>query len=175
MSARRELTEIRPKEISEGQRNSTLTSFAGSMRNRGMSKEAIEVALLTENELRCDPPLPQEDVKTIAQSIGRYPPYCAEYGELILLNLADVQREDVQWVWQGRIPRGKLTLFDGDPGTGKTCVSLAIATAVTRGLALPGDDCGLNGTVLILTAEDGLGDTVKPRLEDMGADTSKVI
>src|SRR5262249_34021501 len=68
-----------PERISEGQRNSTLTSFAGSMRNRGMSKEAIEVALLTENELRCDPPLPQEDVKTIAQSIGRYPPYCAEY------------------------------------------------------------------------------------------------
>lgn len=59
--------------IAEGARNSGLTSLAGSMRRRDMGEEAILVALLKENETRCSPPLPEAEVRTIAQSISRYP------------------------------------------------------------------------------------------------------
>jgi len=91
-------------------------------------------------------------------------------GRLVLVNLSEVAREEVEWVWASRIPRGKLTLIEGDPGFGKSWLSLAIAAPLTRGIVLSGPA----GNVLILTAEDGLGDTVRPRLEDMGADLRRV-
>jgi hypothetical protein len=60
--------------IVEGQRDSTLTSIAGTMRRRGLSLEAIEAALKVENQTRCDPPLPEETIAKISRSIGGYPP-----------------------------------------------------------------------------------------------------
>jgi len=60
--------------IHEGERNTTLTSLAGSMRRRGMAPEAIEAGLLAENKTRCDPPLPEREVQRIAASVGRYQP-----------------------------------------------------------------------------------------------------
>jgi hypothetical protein len=60
--------------IPQGQRNQTLASLAGSMRKRDMTQEAIELALLAENRNRCDPPLSDAEVRTIAHSVGRYAP-----------------------------------------------------------------------------------------------------
>jgi hypothetical protein len=60
--------------IREGQRNSSLTSLAGGMRQKGLSQSAIEAALLVENQKRCEPPLPESEVLRIAKSVGRYPP-----------------------------------------------------------------------------------------------------
>ena len=60
--------------IHEGRRNAHLTSLAGSMRRRGMSQSAIEAALQKENQERCDPPLPEIEVRQIAQSVGKYQP-----------------------------------------------------------------------------------------------------
>jgi hypothetical protein len=60
--------------IPEGQRNHTLTSLGGTMRRRGMSQSTIEAALLEENRQRCNPPLPDEEVITIAASVSKYPP-----------------------------------------------------------------------------------------------------
>jgi len=60
--------------IPAGQRNQTLTSLAGTMRRRGMAEEAIEAALLKTNELECQPPLPENEVKAIATSVSRYSP-----------------------------------------------------------------------------------------------------
>jgi hypothetical protein len=67
-----------PERIVEGQRNEMFASLAGSMRRRGMSEEAIEAALVAENAGRCDPPLPEDEVKAIARSVARYP--AAEHG-----------------------------------------------------------------------------------------------
>jgi DNA replication protein DnaC len=53
--------------------------------------------------------------------------------------MTTVEEEEIDWLWQARIPRGKLTLFDGDPGVGKSYVSLAIVAAISRGNALPFD------------------------------------
>jgi putative DNA primase/helicase len=63
-----------PATIAEGERNATLTSLAGSMRRRGCGEAAIQAALLAENATRCDPPLPESEIATIARSIGRYAP-----------------------------------------------------------------------------------------------------
>ena len=61
-----------PEKIVEGERDCTLTSFGGSMRRRGMTPEAIEAALLKENAARCDPPLPEAEVRKVARSVSRY-------------------------------------------------------------------------------------------------------
>jgi putative DNA primase/helicase len=94
----------------------------------------------------------------------------------VVVQLSDVQREEVRWRWPLRLPFGKLTIIEGDPGTGKSYLTMAIATAVTRGDPLPGDcERYEPQRVLVLSAEDGLADTIRPRLEDMGADLNFVL
>ena len=85
------------------------------------------------------------------------------------LSIADIQPTEVEWLWKPYIPLGKLTLFDGDPGVGKSWASCALVAAVTRGTGLPGVMDTEPRNVLMLSAEDGLGDTIRPRLEALGA------
>jgi hypothetical protein len=93
--------------------------------------------------------------------------------------LADVQPEQVEWLWAGRVPRGMITLLDGDPGLGKSTITLDLAARVTTGAPMPfavSDDgrTGMPGDVVILTAEDHLAATVRPRLDAAGADVRRV-
>lgn len=88
--------------------------------------------------------------------------------------LADVEPEDVRWLWPGRIPFGKLTVLDGDPGLGKSLLTLDLAARLSRGTDLPDGTPLEAGTSVILTAEDGLADTVRPRLDAMRADALNV-
>lgn len=91
--------------------------------------------------------------------------------------VATVTREQLAWLWPGRIPLGKLTLLAGDPGLGKSLVTLDIASRVSRGKPWP--DCPLLGQpvgeVVLFSAEDDLADTIAPRLDKAGADDWKVI
>jgi hypothetical protein len=92
-----------------------------------------------------------------------------------LTTLADVQPERVSWLWPGRIPVGKLVTLDGDPGLGKSTLALAItATITTAGIWPDGSVCAYPGAVLLMSAEDGLADTIRPRLDAAGADVTKV-
>jgi len=96
------------------------------------------------------------------------------------VNLSDVESEQVQWLCQGRIPLGKLTILDGDPGLGKSSIALDIAARLTRGAPMPGDTVGelqdcRTGVVVLMTAEDGLGDTIRPRLEAAGAVLERIV
>jgi hypothetical protein len=85
------------------------------------------------------------------------------------------ESERVEWIWTGRLPRGKVTILDGDPGLGKSTISLDIAAKVSRGHSFPNDiQRGQPGTALLLSAEDGIGDTIRPRLEAAGADIDKI-
>lgn len=88
--------------------------------------------------------------------------------------LEGIQPEEVRWLWPGRIPRGKLTILDGDPGLGKSLLSLDIAARVSRGSDFPDGAPRQAGSVVLLNAEDGVADTVVPRLRAAGADLSKV-
>ena len=94
--------------------------------------------------------------------------------ELKLISLEDVAVEPVRWLWYPYIPLGKLTILHGDPAEGKTTLALWIAAACSRGQALPGGETGEPLTVLYQTAEDGLGDTIKPRLLESKADLQKI-
>jgi len=96
--------------------------------------------------------------------------------DLRLIRMSDIEATAVDWLWYPYIPYGKITVMQGDPGEGKTTVVLAIAAALTTGTALPESKTAAEPvTVIFQTAEDGLGDTVKPRLVQSGADCGRVI
>ena len=94
-----------------------------------------------------------------------------------LINMNDVVTEEVAWLWPGYIPAGKLTIVRGNPGEGKTMLMMHVISRLTQGRPLPGEpDDAFRDPVncIYQTAEDGLGDTIKPRLEANGADCSRV-
>ncbi|MGY4646519.1 AAA family ATPase [Mycobacterium sp. URHB0021] len=92
-----------------------------------------------------------------------------------LTRLADVQPERVSWLWPGWLPMGKLVTLDGDPGLGKSTLSDEFSAVVTSGGRWPdGTTCDHQGAVLLMSAEDGLADTVRPRLDAAGADVNQV-
>jgi putative DNA primase/helicase len=89
--------------------------------------------------------------------------------------LADVQPEPITWLWPGRIAQGKVTLIAGDPGLGKSMLTVALAAHVSRGTPWPVDrsTCPLGDTIMV-SAEDDPGDTIRPRLDAAGADVARV-
>lgn len=96
--------------------------------------------------------------------------------ELKLIHMEDVVSKEVEWLWYPYIPYGKITIIEGDPGEGKTTLVLKLAAALSRGLPLPSDDDKEYEPIHIIyqTAEDGIEDTIKPRLEKAGADCSMI-
>src|SRR5829696_8187606 len=89
--------------------------------------------------------------------------------------LSDVEPEEVSWLWPSWLALGKLALVDGDPGLGKSAVTVDLSARASAGKAFPdGAECEPVGVVL-LSAEDGLADTIRPRLDAAGADTSKIL
>ncbi len=92
--------------------------------------------------------------------------------------LSNVQAQRVEWLWLGRIPLGKLTILDGDPGLGKSVLTLDLAARVSRGMPMPDGEPGEDrepAGVVLLSAEDGLEDTIVPRLDAAGADRSRIL
>lgn len=90
---------------------------------------------------------------------------------MVAPELSTIDPTDVRWLWGGRIPLGKLTVLAGDPGVGKSYVTLAITAAVTRGVPLPGDKGQPEpGRVLIASYEDDAADTLRPRADLLGVD-----
>ena len=88
--------------------------------------------------------------------------------------MADVQSEEVEWLLYPYIPLGKLTIIEGDPDEGKSFLILAIASAISNGHGLPFGKMEETGNILLLSAEDGRADTIRPRLDLLGADVSKI-
>lgn len=98
-------------------------------------------------------------------------------GAPVIVRLSDVQPEEVSWLWPGRIALGKLTLIAGDPGLGKSFLTLDLAARVSRGVPWP-DAPGVaqpTGGVVLLNAEDGVADTIHPRLDAAGADMNRIV
>lgn len=163
-------------DITEGGRNAALTSLAGTMRRRGMGADSIEAALQTENQARCNPPLPQREVSSIAHSISRYAP-----AEAIKVEISGVATEDEpfdpfaehskrftveelreppprqEFLWGTYIPAGLVTIFAGPGGVSKTTALTQVAVARAHGTPLFGAQCR-RGKTVILTTEDGATD-----------------
>lgn len=94
-----------------------------------------------------------------------------------LVRLCDVQAESVEWLWPGRIALGKLTLIAGDPGLGKSFLTLDCAARITRGAAWPDlpESPMPAGGVVLLNAEDGIADTIRARFDAAGGDPTRVV
>lgn len=90
------------------------------------------------------------------------------------ISLATIAPERVTWLWTGRLAVGKVTVLDGLPGAGKSTVTCDLAARVSRGQRFPGDTFARPaGGVIFLAAEDGIGDTMVPRLLAAGADLAR--
>ena len=95
-----------------------------------------------------------------------------KYGEPglpVVVKLADIEEKQVEWWWEGRIPRGKLTVIDGDPGLGKSWLTNYLIAQATVGNPLPGEAQKRRAHRVLLMSEDDPEDTIKPRLRVMGA------
>src|SRR5688572_22453521 len=90
------------------------------------------------------------------------------------VNIAGVKPKDVRWLWPERNPIGKFTLLFGDPGLGKSFITLDMAARVSTGRAWPDGGACPEGSVLLIGAEDDVEDTVCPRLWMAGAEVSKI-
>ena len=90
--------------------------------------------------------------------------------------LCDVPSEVLKWLWPDRFPLGKLSILAGNPGGGKSTLTIYMAAQLSRGRPwIDTTEKTKPGTTIILTAEDDIGDTVKIRAEAAGADLSKIV
>ena len=115
-------------------------------------------------------PWPEGDASLVRLPSSRVPPPGIQ-----VVRASDVDPEKLEWLWAGYLPRGKTVVVDGDPGTGKSTLTLDLAARVSRSGTMPdGSPCGAAGDVVILSAEDGVADTIRPRLDAAEADPSRV-
>lgn len=99
-----------------------------------------------------------------------------EKTELKMIRMSEIEAQEIKWLWYPFIPYGKLTIVQGDPGDGKTTMILNLAAQLSRGKCFE-DGSGVEAPMKVIyqTAEDGLADTVKPRLEKAGADCEQIL
>lgn len=131
-----------------------------------------------------DEPPPIEWASCEQEPDGRAPastprPATSQGRTPILVRLSDIEPAPIRWLWPGWLALGKVGLLDGDPGLGKSTLTLDIAARVTRGGLMPGGSPGaLRGTpagVVLLSCEDDPADTLRPRLDAAGADCTRVV
>ena len=87
----------------------------------------------------------------------------------------EVQSKRISWLWRGRIPLGKLTLLDGDPGKLKSAITLDLAARISTGRDMPDNTPGLTGGVVLLSYEDDPADTIRPRLDAANAAVGGIV
>ena len=99
-----------------------------------------------------------------------------EKTELKMIRMSEVETQEIKWLWYPFIPYGKLTIVQGDPGDGKTTMILNLAAQLSKGKCFE-EGSGVDAPMQVIyqTAEDGLADTVKPRLEKAGADCGQIL
>ena len=155
--------------IPNGRRNAELTSLAGSMRRRGMTQAAMVAALRVENDTRCDPPLPDDEVVTIAESVGRYqpepPPAERERRRLVLLNDAELMnRPDPEYLVEGHIVTHTLAGAFGLPESYKSFIfTVDLGLSVATGTPWLGSRIVSPGPVVAVVAEGA--DAIKLRVQ----------
>ena len=92
-----------------------------------------------------------------------------------IINMQDIQSKEIEWLWYPYIPFGKITIVQGDPGEGKTSFVLNLAAKLSKGEKFGMEEKQAPINIIYQTTEDGLADTVKPRLEKADADCTKIM
>ena len=109
------------------------------------------------------------------QEIGTAPVLVSEFArDVNLIRASEVIPEPITWLWKGWLAAGKMHVFGGAPGTGKTTISMGLAATVTIGGRWPDGSSSIAGNVVIWSGEDDPADTLIPRLALSGADLSRV-
>jgi AAA domain-containing protein len=88
--------------------------------------------------------------------------------------LSEIETQHITWLWENRIPQGKITLLEGDPGMGKSLLAIDIAANVSTGRPMHGESKGTIGSVILIAPEDSAADTIKPRVAAAGGDLSRI-
>ena len=135
----------------------------------GGNREALEGFIGNEGEWK--PNHASDAAQTDPISVKK--PQAAS-GSAVITCMADIPRTEIVWLWDKRFPLGKLSVMAGDPGLGKSALTLDFAARVSLGRNWPNGDPCKQGSVIILSAEDDPSDTLRPRLEAAGADLSKI-
>ena len=176
--------------IPQGQRNDQLYRQGRSLFVQGRSLPEIYRELEALNAQWCRPPLDVAEVKKIAVHVTQQshrpdftpptvihdatPPTPVGRAPATFINLATVTPEAVTWVWPGRLAARKGVMLAGDPGRGKSMITTDLAARITTGRAWPDGGAAPKGRCLFLCCEDGLADTVRPRIEAHGGDAAGV-
>jgi len=119
----------------------------------------------------------EEQRKQKAPKVGQATPSQpapAETRSPILTCMADVVSKEVDWLWQNRIPMGRLSLLVGRPGEGKSFLTLELASHISTGRDFPDGSVCPSGSVIVISAEDDPADTIKPRLDACKADPARI-
>lgn len=146
--------------------------WANIVRNASVLRTAAYIGQAITNDA-LDPHAKAEEVmkcmQTRVASLGTLLP-----GHIPGVLASDVEIERIEWAWSARVPLGKVTVLDGDPGLGKSALSLDLAARISTGVSMPDGSPGISGGVLILNAEDGEADTIVPRLAAMDASLDRI-
>jgi len=171
----------RAGEIREGERNDRLYRTARSLFAQGRSADEVWDALREENQARCTPPLSEAEVQDIVEHASQQPHRSDFRGRGVkarpvpcLIDLTTVTPRPVEWLWPGRLAKGKLTELVGEPNLGKTLISTDIAARLSIGGLWPDGSPAPKGRTILMTSEDGIDDTIVPRLIAAGADLAMV-
>jgi putative DNA primase/helicase len=166
--------------ILQGHRHQTMLSIAGALRARHLSREMVLAQLRLANDRQCVPPLDDSELQKLADYVGHKPSGFPgsrpqETSAEVELECFDkIVPEQVRWLWDKRVPLGKLTIFAGDPGQGKSLITIDIAARMSLGTSFPdGARCEV-GETIFLSAEDDAADTIRPRLDAAGADVPRI-
>ena len=150
--------------------NEACEKLAGEI-SEGYSVIRLKPSRKDWNEILCDKNADRK--KAIAETITIKVP---EAEELVpMLCYEDIEQTSVDWLWFPYIPFGKLTIIQGNPGEGKTYFAMMLTEACTNRKLFPNMEDIEPFNVIYQTAEDGMGDTIKPRLIEAGADLSRVM
>lgn len=140
----------------------------------GLSRPASQAKKEAE-PLKASPAVPQAKYKAVPTSDGykleEAPP------KLDIICMDGITSQDTKWLWYPYLPLGKIVLMQGDPGQGKTTLALFIAAIISSGQQFYDETpfgVRVPATVIYQTAEDGLADTIKPRLESMKPDFKNI-
>jgi hypothetical protein len=122
-------------------------------------KQGVDDFLASGRELRDLKPFVQDGLREDLLPVGRL--------------LSEVEPEQVEWLWPRRVPKGKITVLDGDPDNGKSVLTTDLAARVTAGLNLPDGTPTEAAGAVIVSAEDGGADTIRPRFDAAGGDPAR--
>ena len=180
-----------PAVVPEGKRNDYLFKLSCSLQAKGLSDDAILQAIITENKSKCNPPLTEKEIITLIKSAMKYDKgifvpsslVCRKTAqttnEPITKPLTDFTEQDPKWLIEPYLPKGKITLFAGDGGSGKTYVWVSLLAAISRG-----ETAGFwsdstrshteNNRVMYFSSEDDTESTLMRRLRLAGAVSSNI-